>query len=91
MPMDSETTHDATLVSSLDDLEASLPQLIEDHDNEVCDFWCAFSPSADAILETAAGADYAYASGRIDWMLRTAGMVPDEEAQPVRDDGQDSV
>jgi hypothetical protein len=67
---------------ALDALEAALPQLVIDNPDEDM-FWQSFSGQADDITENVSADDYAYASGRIDCMLKNAGKIPGEdEGQP---------
>jgi len=65
----------ASVVQALDALQVRLPDMLATA-GEDCDFWCEFSGEADAILESAAGDDFEYASGRIDAMLRSFGIEP---------------
>jgi hypothetical protein len=62
----------------LDAFEASLPQLVKDHE-ERADFLCAFAGEADEIMENASAADDVWAGEQIDQMLREHGFPPGEE------------
>jgi hypothetical protein len=62
----------------LDGLEASLPGLLERYDTPEM-FWPIFSGEADVLKESCNPEDSAYVRGRIDCMLRNAGMIPGED------------
>ena len=64
--------------SALDRLEAALPSLLKEYPDEG-KFWSAFTPDADAIVRVADPADVAHAKGRIDCMLKNAGLIPGED------------
>jgi hypothetical protein len=70
------TTRDE-LVRMLDELEAKLPGLIAEYEQDG-DFWNAFAGEADVIQDSASADDAAYVSGRIDCMLGAQGLIPSE-------------
>lgn len=72
------TDHDPLLVSALDSLETRLPSLLDERPDET-DFWPAFNREADGIRDDLEGDDLTYAQGRIDCMLKNAGLIPGED------------
>lgn len=78
------TDHDPSIVAALDALEKQLPELMLANPDEG-DFWPEFAGVADSILDAAHGEDHAYAQGRIDCMLKNAGLIPGEdEGEPCQ-------
>lgn len=69
---------DQALVAALDALERKLPSLMREYPDEG-DFWSAWAGEADAITEGLPDSKEAYARGRIDCMLRNAGLIPGED------------
>ena len=67
----------AQVESMLDGLEAALPGLLERYDTPEM-FWPIFSGEADVIKEGCKPEDAEHVRGRIDCMLRNAGMIPGE-------------
>lgn len=76
-------THDPKTVSALDELEAFVPHLIEKHtvSGELQDgaFSSEFAGIADVIVDSASASDHDYASGRVQCMLKNAGLIPRED------------
>ncbi|MEO7916458.1 MAG: hypothetical protein ABIR16_02345 [Dokdonella sp.] len=72
------TDHDPALVASLDRLDTHMQKML---DGEVVEayFWPEFNAEAEAIRGKLRGDDLAYAKGRIDCMLKNAGMIPGED------------
>jgi hypothetical protein len=58
--------------------EPKLQSLQAEYPDEA-DFWNAFAGESDAITEGAPPADQAYAQGRIDCVLKNAGLIPGED------------
>jgi hypothetical protein len=78
------TSHSPTLVAALDRLEAGLPRMITDYPDEG-DFGSPFAGEADVITENTTADDHAYQHGRIDCMLKNAGLIPGEdEGEPCK-------
>lgn len=73
MPM-----HRADLVTQLEALELALPDILARCTDEA-DFWPEFAGIADEIVEAALPEDHDYVAGRIDSMLKNAGMIPGED------------
>ena len=69
-------SHDPKIKARLDVLEGMLEGLIADHPD---DFWKAFNSESKSIVESADSHDVEYAQGRIDCMLKNAGMIPGED------------
>ncbi|MEO7433447.1 MAG: hypothetical protein ABIR62_15840 [Dokdonella sp.] len=65
----------------LDAIERDLPKIIADHPDEG-DRWFAFAARSDVVMERLADDEHDYAGGRIDCMLRKAGLLP-QRAAPV--------
>lgn len=72
------TEHDPKTVAALDKLADMLPKLIADYPDD-SDFWSAFAGEADVITESATSDTSAYVQGRIDCMLKNAGLIPGED------------
>lgn len=76
--------HDSKTVSALNELEAFLPHLLEKHtvSGELQDgaFSSEFAGIADVIVDGASPADHDYAAGRVQCMLKNAGLIPGEDA-----------
>ncbi len=71
-------SQDPKVKASLDVLEGRLEQIIEQNPDDAA-FWKAFSTDSEPILASTNERDAAYARGRLDCMLRNAGMIPGEE------------
>ena len=69
----SERQPSADIVEALNTLAARVPEMLAASEED-CDFWCEFSGEADAILESASGENYEFASGRIDAILKSFGI-----------------
>lgn len=77
-------THNAKVIAQLDALERKLDVLLKEYPNDA-DFWKTFSGETEVILKAASPHDAEYAQGRIDCMLKNAGLIPGEdEGQPCR-------
>ena len=75
-------SHDPKVKASLDVLEGKLDALIEEFPDDA-GFWTAFEGESKPILASADEHDREYARGRIDCMLKNAGMIPGEsEGEP---------
>lgn len=72
------TDHDPQLVAALETLETRLRKML-DGDLVEADFWPSFNADADAIRTKHSGDDLDYARGRIDCMLKNAGLIPGED------------
>lgn len=70
----------AILDRQLDELEASLPQLIAETEPE--NVLEVFAAVADEILWYASPEDCRHVDGRIDCMLHKAGLVPGDPDEP---------
>ena len=70
--------HDPKTKAQLDVLEGKLPALVEQHPDEG-DFWNAFAAESELIIQSVAPVEHDYARGRIDCMLKNAGMIPGED------------
>jgi hypothetical protein len=70
--------HDPKTIAKLDAIEQKLPGLIAEYPDEA-DFWNAFAGESESITDDTPPADQAYAQGRIDCMLKNAGLIPGEE------------
>jgi hypothetical protein len=71
-------------IAMLDALEKALPGMVKS-DPDAPDFWPLFAGEADVIVDGAAPEDCDYVRGRIDCMLKNAGMIPGEdEGEPCR-------
>ena len=78
------TSPSPTVAAALDKLEADLPKMMKDHEDEG-DFWSAFAAEADLITDNVSADDSAYAHGRIDCMLKNSGLIPGEdEGEPCK-------
>jgi len=71
-------THNPATIAALDALEAKLPQMSEQYPDDG-DLLEAFAGEADCIESAAPDADHDYVRGRLDCMLRNAGLIPGEE------------
>ncbi|MEP6881458.1 MAG: hypothetical protein ABI866_05655 [Dokdonella sp.] len=71
-------SHDPKVKARLDVLEGKLEALIEEFPNDA-DFWNAFAVELKPILSSANAHDAEYAQGRIDCMLKNAGLIPGED------------
>lgn len=69
--------------AQLDVLEGKLAGLIAQYPD--AGFWNAFASETESIIDHADAHDAAYAQGRIDCMLKNAGMIPGEdEGEPCK-------
>ncbi len=59
----------------LDELEAELPMLLKDTEDQD-DFWMAFTGLSDAIEDSAAPHDLEYVRKRVNNMLDSSGLIP---------------
>lgn len=76
--------HDPQLLAKLDALEAELPKRLEQSPDEA-DFWPWFTLVADDIVRSVEGDEAHYAQGRVDCMLKNAGLIPGEdEGEPCQ-------
>lgn len=71
-------SHDPKVKAALDVLEGKVEQLVSENPDEDA-FWSTFTREADAIVAEAPAEDHPYARGRIDCMLKNAGMIPGED------------
>lgn len=74
MPAD----HPLELKYMLDKLDAGMTAMMAEHPED--EFWIAFAGPADAILDAAGAADYDWAAGQLDEILRRHGkpVTPDD-------------
>lgn len=78
------SNHDHAIIAALDALEAKLPKMAEEHPEDG-DLLEAFAGEADCIEAAAPDADHDYVRGRLDCMLRNAGLIPgEEEGEPCK-------
>lgn len=75
---------DARTKAALDELETKLQGMVEENLENV-EFWAAFTRKADKVVRSASPNDREYAQGRVDCMLKNAGMIPGEdEGEPCK-------
>jgi len=78
------TTPDQATVAALDALEAKLPELSLQYEDDD-ELRTAFADEADVIEDRASVADYEFVRGRIDCMLKNLGLIPGEdEGEPCK-------
>lgn len=70
-------SHDPQVKARLDVLEGKLEALLEQYPNNAA-FWSAFEGESKPIIESADAHDAEYAQGRLDCMLKNAGLIPGE-------------
>ena len=74
----------AALTILLDALERAVPDMLSSNPDEA-DFWAEFTGEADEISDRARPQDVTYVRGRLDCMLKNAGMIPgEEEGEPCK-------
>ncbi|MEO8010043.1 MAG: hypothetical protein ABI650_00210 [Dokdonella sp.] len=71
-------SHDPKVKAALDVLEGMVAHLVSENPDEDV-FWPVFTREADAIVAAAPAEDRPYARGRIDCMLKNAGMIRGED------------
>jgi len=66
------------LQAMLKELDASMPTMMAEHPDD--EFWMAFAGPADEILDSAGAAEYDWAAGQLDEILRRHGkpVSPDD-------------